>query len=258
MGLSTHDEDLLRVPFVLARRFSLQLANPESTASRTWSFEVVHAAFTFNQFATRGSDYRKDRPWVGALQHLCLGLDRRPQTKLMLRLAVRNGGSLVQARRRMLCAAAEGAGGNSAVLSPRVSALVDELVSLNMLEVKSLTDELKDRLGIDDAALGMGGGMPMMNPAMMAAMNAGAGAGDSGAEEEKVEKTSFDLKLEGYDAAKKIAVIKEIRTITGLGLKEAKAMVDEAPKVFKTAVAKEEAEEIASKLKEIGGNVSLE
>jgi large subunit ribosomal protein L7/L12 len=73
-----------------------------------------------------------------------------------------------------------------------------------------------------------------------------------------VEKTAFDLKLEGFDASKKIAVIKEIRSITSLGLKEAKALVEEAPKVFKTAVGKEEAEQIVAKLKEIGAVVKLE
>lgn len=174
----------------------------------------------------------------------------------MLRMAARSRGALALARRRALCAPAEApvAGGS---LSPRVSALADDLVQLNMLEVKALTDELKDRLGIDDAALAGGGGMPMMSPAMMAAMGGGGGGGEAAAEP-VAEKTSFDLKLEAFDAAKKIAVIKEIRTITSLGLKEAKALVDEAPKVFKTAVAKEEAEEIAAKLKEIGATVKLE
>jgi large subunit ribosomal protein L7/L12 len=146
--------------------------------------------------------------------------------------------------------------GSSAAASPKVLALVDELVSLNVLEVKALTDSLKDRLGIDDSAV-----MPMMNPAMFAGMGAPGGGGVGAAavaEEPVVEKTAFDLKLEAYDAAKKIAVIKEIRAITGLGLKEAKALVDEAPNVFKNAVAKEEAEEIRDKLKEIGATVALE
>jgi large subunit ribosomal protein L7/L12 len=146
--------------------------------------------------------------------------------------------------------------GSSSTTSPRVQALVDELVSLNMLEVKALTDSLKDRLGIDDATA-----MPMMNPAMFAGMGmpgAGVGGAAAAAEEPVVEKTAFDLKLEAFDASKKIAVIKEIRAITGLGLKEAKALVDEAPKVFKSAVAKGEAEEIRDKLKEIGATVALE
>lgn len=139
-----------------------------------------------------------------------------------------------------------------AVASPRVAALVDDLVSLNMLEVKELTDGLKDRLGIDDAAT-----MPMMNPAMFAGMGGGGGAAEAAAEP-VVEKTAFDLKLEKYDAVKKIAVIKEVRAITGLGLKEAKAMVEGAPKVFKNDVPTAEAEQIRDKLKEIGAEVVLE
>lgn len=162
------------------------------------------------------------------------------------------------ARRRFLCSAASQApaAGASVVASPRVAALVDDIVSLNMLEVKAVSDALKERLGIDDAALG--GGMGGMTPAMIAAMSAGGGGSAPAAVEEIVQKTAFDLKLEKFDAAKKIAVIKEIRSITSLGLKEAKALVDEAPKVFKTAVAKEEAEEIAKKLKAIGAIVKLE
>lgn len=135
--------------------------------------------------------------------------------------------------------------------SPRVQQLLDELVSLNMLEVKQLTDGLKERLGIDDSMA-----MPM-NPAMFAGMSAAAPAAAE-AEPAVVEKTEFDVKLEKYDSAKKIAVIKEIRAITGLGLKEAKALVEEAPKVIKKAVSKEEAEQLKDKLKEIGGEVVLE
>lgn len=142
-------------------------------------------------------------------------------------------------------------GGAAMAASPRVQALLDDLVSLNMLEVKELTDGLKDRLGIDDSMA-----MPM-NPAMFAGMVPGGGAPTEEAEP-VVEKTAFDLKLEKFDPAKKIAVIKEIRTITGLGLKEAKAMVEEAPKVFKSEVAKDEAEQIRDKLKEIGAEVLLE
>lgn len=143
------------------------------------------------------------------------------------------------------------ADGAATAASPRVQAILDELVQLNMLEVKQLTDGLKDRLGIDDSMT-----MPM-NPAMFAGMVPGAGA-PAEAAEPVVEKSAFDLKLEKFDAAKKIAVIKEIRSITGLGLKEAKAMVEEAPKVFKSEVAKEEAEQIRDKLKEIGAEVKLE
>lgn len=143
------------------------------------------------------------------------------------------------------------ADGAAMAASPRVQALLDDLVSLNMLEVKQLSDGLKDKLGIDDSMA-----MPM-NPAMFAGMVPGGGAPAEEAES-VVEKTAFDLKLEKFDSAKKIAVIKEIRSITGLGLKEAKAMVEEAPKVFKSEVAKDEAEQIRDKLKEIGAEVKLE
>lgn len=139
-------------------------------------------------------------------------------------------------------------------MSPRVATLLDDLVSLNMLEVKELTDGLKDRLGIDDAAA-----MPMhFNPAAFAGAAAPGGGADAAAEEKPPEKTHFDLKLDKFDSGKKIAVIKEIRAITGLGLKEAKTLVEESPKVFKNEVAKEEAEQIRDKLKEIGAEVVLE
>lgn len=133
--------------------------------------------------------------------------------------------------------------------SPKVQALVDDLVNLNMLEVKELTDGLKERLGIDDSAMAM-----PMNPAMFAGMAPAAPA----EEEKKEEKTAFDLKLNKFDAAKKISVIKEIRAITGLGLKEAKALVEDSPKVFKSEVSKDEAEQIRDKVKEAGGEVLLE
>lgn len=170
------------------------------------------------------------------------------------------------ARTRWLCGSAAeatpetvSAGVTSEVggMSPRVAVLVDDLVSLNMLEVKELTDGLKDRLGIEDNG---GMGMPF-NAAAFAAMGAGmpgGGAGAAAAEPKVVEKSHFDLKLDSFDAGKKIAVIKEVRAITGLGLKEAKTLVESAPTVFKNEVAKDEAEKIRDKLKEIGGDVVLE
>lgn len=166
-----------------------------------------------------------------------------------------------QALNRCLCTqpqAANDTSGSGVVssassMSPRVATLVDDLVSLNMLEVKELTSALKTRLGIDDSMI-----MPMsFNPGAMPGM-APAGSADAETKEKEPEKTHFDLKLEKFDAGKKIAVIKEIRAITGLGLKEAKALVEEAPKVFKNEVAKDEAEQLRDKLKDIGADVSLE
>lgn len=78
------------------------------------------------------------------------------------------------------------------------------------------------------------------------------------ADEKKAEKTAFDLKLEGFDAAAKIKVIKEVRACTDLGLKEAKDLVEKAPTLLKKGVAKEEAEKIVEKMKAIGAKVSME
>mmetsp|Transcript_1271 Transcript_1271/g.3531 ORF Transcript_1271/g.3531 Transcript_1271/m.3531 type:complete len:217 (-) Transcript_1271:52-702(-) len=139
-------------------------------------------------------------------------------------------------------------------LSPKVSKLLDEIVQLNMLEVKQLSAGLKTRLGLSD--------MPMMP---MGAMVGGAPAGGSGAAAaaepeapKEAEKTSFNVKLEKFDAAKKIALIKEVRTLTGLGLKEAKAMVDSAPATVKENLSKADAEELKGKLEAAGASVLLE
>lgn len=96
----------------------------------------------------------------------------------------------------------------------------------------------------------------MMNPAMFAAAPPAAGA--EKAAEPVAEKTAFDLKLLSFEPAKKIGVIKEVRSLTSLGLKEAKALVEEAPKVFMTGVAKAEAEGIRDKIEGLGGKVALE
>lgn len=85
----------------------------------------------------------------------------------------------------------------------------------------------------------------------------GSSAESKTEEEEAPAKTSFELKLTGFDAKSKIKVIKEIRTITGLGLKDAKALVEEAPKVVKEGIKMEEAEELKAKLEKIGGTVEI-
>ncbi|KAK9165437.1 hypothetical protein Scep_000628 [Stephania cephalantha] len=87
----------------------------------------------------------------------------------------------------------------------------------------------------------------------------GRGEGEEGeGEEKKAEKTTFDLKLEGFEAAAKIKIIKEVRSFTDLGLKEAKDLVEKAPAVLKKGVAKEEAEKIIEKMKEAGAKVVME
>jgi large subunit ribosomal protein L7/L12 len=134
---------------------------------------------------------------------------------------------------------------------------VDEISTLTLLEVSDLTTLLKKRLGLP-AGMGMmppmGGGMMM--PGMGMAVAAGGGA--AAVEEKKPEKTSFDVKLEKYEAASKIKIIKEVRAFTALGLKEAKDLVEKAPTLLKQGVSKEEAEQIIDKLKAIGGTVIME
>ncbi|KAF9619219.1 hypothetical protein IFM89_005773 [Coptis chinensis] len=107
--------------------------------------------------------------------------------------------------------------------------------------------------------------MPMMIPGMgfgmkRAVRGGGGGGGGAGAkvEEKKAEKTAFDLKLEGFEAASKIKIIKEVRTFTDLGLKEAKDLVEKAPTLLKKGVTKEEAQKIIDKMKEIGAKVVME
>ncbi|XP_020099916.1 uncharacterized protein LOC109718217 [Ananas comosus] len=138
--------------------------------------------------------------------------------------------------------------------SPRVAALVDEISSLTLLEAADLTEALRARLGVDQMPA-----MAILTPGMSpAAAAAAVGGGAAAAEEKKEEKTAFDLKLESFDAAAKIKIIKEVRTFTDLGLKEAKELVEKAPAVLKKGVAKEEAEKIVEKMKVIGAKVVLE
>lgn len=134
--------------------------------------------------------------------------------------------------------------------SDRVRRLADEIVELNLLEVSDLTELLKKKLGISGNM-----GMPMMGMPMMAAPAAAAPAAEAAPVVE--EQTEFDVKLDGFDAAAKIKVIKEIRGITGLGLKESKELVEGAPAVVKKGVSKEEAEALKAQLEAAGGKVTL-
>jgi large subunit ribosomal protein L7/L12 len=119
--------------------------------------------------------------------------------------------------------------------------LAEEIVGLTLLEAQELKTILKDEYGIEPAA----GGAVMM---------AGPAGGDAGAAAEE-EKTEFDVILKNPGASK-INVIKEVRAITGLGLKEAKALVEEGGKI-KEGAPKEEAEEIKGKLEAAGAEVEL-
>ena len=126
--------------------------------------------------------------------------------------------------------------------------LKEELSSLTVLEVAELAKMLEDHWGVE-AASGGGMMMPMAMPA------AGGGAAAPAAEPEE-EKTEFDVILKAA-GDKKINVIKEVRAITGLGLKEAKDLVEAGGKAVKEGIPKAEAEEIAKKLKEAGADVEI-
>ncbi|RCW40302.1 MULTISPECIES: 50S ribosomal protein L7/L12 [unclassified Halanaerobium] len=116
--------------------------------------------------------------------------------------------------------------------------IIKAIEEMSVLELSELVEELEDKFGVSAAA-----------PVAMA-----AASGDGGAEEE--EKTEFDVFLADI-GSKKIQVIKAVRELTGLGLKEAKAVVDDAPQNVKEGVSKEEAEEMKEKLEEAGATVEL-
>lgn len=122
-----------------------------------------------------------------------------------------------------------------------IEKIADQLSELTVLEAADLAKLLEEKWGVSAAA-----------PVAVAAA-AGAAGGDGAAAE---EKTEFDIVLAAA-GDKKINVIKEVRTITGLGLKEAKDLVEGAPKPVKEGVAKDEAEEIKKKLEEAGATVEL-
>ncbi len=121
-----------------------------------------------------------------------------------------------------------------------INALVDQLSELTVLEAADLAKALEEKWGVSAAA------------AVAVAGPAGGAAAAPAAE----EKTEFDVILTG-DGGKKINVIKEVRAITGLGLGEAKALVEGAPKAVKEGVNKDEAEKIKKQIEEAGGTVEL-
>ncbi|MBV9527810.1 50S ribosomal protein L7/L12 [Sphingomonas sp.] len=121
-----------------------------------------------------------------------------------------------------------------------INGLVDQLSALTVLEAADLAKALEEKWGVSAAA------------AVAAAPAAGGGAAAPAAE----EKTEFDVILTG-DGGKKINVIKEVRAITGLGLGEAKALVEGAPKAVKEGIGKDEAEKIKKQIEDAGGTVEL-
>lgn len=132
--------------------------------------------------------------------------------------------------------------GNGRTWAPDIQELGDKIVALTVAKAVELGDYLEIVHKIKPAASAV---------AVAAAPAAAAAA------EKPAEKTEFTVSLDGFDAAKKINVIKVVREITGLGLKEAKDLVEGAPKAVKENVSKDEAEAIKKKLEDGGGKVSL-
>jgi large subunit ribosomal protein L7/L12 len=135
----------------------------------------------------------------------------------------------------------------------KAEALFQKMILLQLDEIHTMAELIPEKLGLNlteaDRLFGTG-----------AAVAVGAGGDAAGAVQEgepKEEKTHFDLKLVAFDAKSKIKVIKEIRSISGLGLKEAKDLVDGAPKVVKKDIKLEEAEELKKKLEAIGATIEL-
>lgn len=128
-------------------------------------------------------------------------------------------------------------------MSAATDEILEKIKSLTLLEASELVKQIEEAFGVSAAA--PVGGMMF------------AGAMPSAPAEEVEEKTEFDVILEGVPADKKIAVLKEVRGITGLGLKEAKELVEAAPKPIKEAVAKEVAEEIKKQIEAVGGQVTI-
>ena len=123
-----------------------------------------------------------------------------------------------------------------------LKAFADQLVNLTVKEVNELAEILKEEYGIEPAA------------AAVAVAAPGAGGGDSGSGE--AEKTEFDVILNSAGAAK-LKVVKEVKTLLGIGLKDAKALVDSAPGAIKEGASKDEAESIKTALEALGAEVEL-
>ena len=130
-------------------------------------------------------------------------------------------------------------------MSAKTDEILESLKSLSLLEASELVKQIEDAFGVSAAA---SAGVVMAAP--------GAAAGGGGGEVAE-EKTEFDVILESFDAAAKIKVLKAVRNATGLGLGDAKALVEAAPKPIKEGISKDEAEALKKEIEEVGGKVTL-
>lgn len=130
-------------------------------------------------------------------------------------------------------------------MSAATDQILEQLKTLTLLEASELVKQIEEAFGVSAAA--PAGGMMMMAP----------GAGAVAAAEPVEEQTEFDVVLESVPADKKIAVLKIVRELTGLGLKEAKDLVESAPKAVKEALPKDAAEDAKKRIEEAGGKVTV-
>ena len=133
-------------------------------------------------------------------------------------------------------------------MSAKTDEILEQLKSLSLLEASELVKQIEDAFGVTAAS---GGGGMMMPMAMPGAPGAAAAA------EPEEEQTEFDAILTEFPSDKKIAILKVVRAITGLGLKEAKELVESVPKPLKEGIAKEAAEDIKKQLEEAGAKVEI-
>ena len=126
-------------------------------------------------------------------------------------------------------------------MAEKIDQIVEQLKSLTLIETSELVTRIEETFGVDASA--------SAGPAVMTAAQTNA--------EEAEEKTEFNIILEAITSDKKIAVLKVVRTLTGLGLKEAKELVESAPKQIQEGVTKDVADDIKKQLEDAGGTVSL-
>ncbi|KAI6700700.1 hypothetical protein NL676_015024 [Syzygium grande] len=162
----------------------------------------------------------------------------RPAHPLRLRLPLPSPASPLRARRLRPVAAASA--------PEKVARLGDEIAGLTLAEARALVDLLQDRLGVSAAAF-----------APAAAAAAGAAAPEAAAAAAVEEKTEFDVVIEEVPSSSRIGVIKAVRALTSLALKEAKELIEGLPKKFKEGVSKDEAEEAKKQLEEAGAKIAI-
>ena len=127
----------------------------------------------------------------------------------------------------------------------KINNIIEELKSLTLLEAAELVKKIEETFDVDVSSVQSAGFVTMPD------------TGGSGVNTTSEEKTEFDVVLDEVPAAKKIPILKVVRSLTGLGLKEAKELVESAPKSVKEGVSKEEAEDVKAKLEESGAKVSI-